>query len=168
MPQVLRRERLKLDIDQTFVKGATTAIDTLHGGHRVQLSPGDPGAPTINRRGDSFFYDDGTPVDKVEDLAALLDTRGQPLMVRMKGHAKPVDIHAMAVRFVEARQGGPAPKPRLDNPRHVRRGRPPKVRRVELTGAQVLGARGGSRPQRPGDPDHGDAHGADAYQPTGG
>ncbi len=161
MGQVLVKEHGKLDIDQTFVEGEIPATQAMIGGQRIMLTEGRPAKPIIHRRGTAFFYDDGSPVTRAEDVEHL------PERCRVDGRV--VNVREMALRFVERHQAAAADAspPRgagrggvvvraTDNPRRLRHRAASPRRVIEVKGSQVLGPRGGTRPERIVDPDRQD------------
>ena len=119
MAQVLQKDKgLKLDVDHSFADGGEPSRQFAAGGGRIEIAPAKPAQPTIHMRGRSFFYDDGTPV---ADLAHI-----QHLPEVMLLHSKPFRVREAAEAFVREQTGAGSPA-RADNPRRLRKAKPPAL-----------------------------------------
>ncbi len=97
MGQILQLpDGTKLDVDRAYIDGGLPAQYGLIGGTKVQLSSGTNPKPQVFQRGESFFYGDGAPVNKTEDVDWI------PEKARVRG--KDVNPRALALAFVERQQ----------------------------------------------------------------
>ena len=118
MAQVLRLDKSReLLVDRTFYDMGKKADMVTVGGHRILVAAALPAKPMIHQRGATFFYSNGEPVTKAEDVDWI-----------------PEPHRTTALAFVERARGGvvkkslarPAP---AETPRGQKTGRipPPAV-----------------------------------------
>ena len=94
MAQVLRLDKSReLLVDRTFYDMGKKADMVTVGGHRILVAAALPAKPMIHQRGATFFYSDGEPVTKAEDVDWI-----------------PEPHRAAALAFVERAKGGGAKK----------------------------------------------------------
>lgn len=123
MPQLLHRAGgAVLDVDRSFADGGQPARYALIGGERVLVSAGSPPHPEIFQKGSAFFYGDGKPVIKAEDVEWL---------------AEPFRTAALA-QVKQAESGQPVTFRGKSNPRRLRMPRSGRPRRVKFNADQAL------------------------------
>lgn len=163
--QRLVKEKGVLDIDRTYADGGEKDIMGTMGGAIIQIRAGRPPMSLIHRRGKTFIYDDGTPVN---DLAHV-----QHLPTKELDGGRTINPREMAEAFVRAQLGEPAHSaggPTIaraaagrvqkkggvkvkgaDNPRRLRSQTPPVKQDINLD--KMLGQSGRQKPERVTDPD---------------
>ena len=94
MAQVLRLDKSReLLVDRTFYDMGKKADMVTVGGHRILVAAALPAKPMIHQRGTTFFYSNGEPVTKAEDVDWL-----------------PEPHLTVALAFVERAKGGAVKK----------------------------------------------------------
>ena len=109
MAQVLYKANgMKLDVDATHSDPGKAAEYMLHGGQRVKVQEAKRAKPTLLRKGGSFFYEDGTTVNRVADVEGhgglIDDETGQHVVATIDGVK--VDLYETALAFARAVEGG--------------------------------------------------------------
>lgn len=88
------------------------------GGQKVKISEGSRPRPEIFQRGTDFFYKDGTPVTKVEDVDYLPEPYKTMAQEFVNGRADKVKANVVPVEKAREELAAPAKRGR---------GRPPKT-----------------------------------------
>lgn len=112
MSQVLiQSDGQKQLVDRTFVESALPAIFSVHAGQKVLIDHGQAGKPQIRQHGKQFFYEDGAPVTKEEDITHLPEPyRGQALAFIRDQQGKPPAAAGRRVGFTAAMRAAKAAK----------------------------------------------------------
>lgn len=106
MAQVLRLDKSReLLVDRTFYDMGKKADMVTVGGHRILVAAALPAKPMIHQRGATFFYSDGEPVTKAEDVDWI------PEPHRAQALAFVERAKSGAVKKSLARSAQPAAKP---------------------------------------------------------
>jgi hypothetical protein len=100
-----------ITIDRSWSDGGKPVRYGLVGGQMVQLTDGQRPKPDILMAGKDFFYKNGLPVTKVEDVSHLDEPfRSQAIAFITKGSAKPIEVKLSQVEAAEPKRGRGRPK----------------------------------------------------------
>lgn len=148
MQTLVKADNKKLEVEATFGDSGEVPSYGMSGGQRMLLSKGTPARPIVHMGVSlNFFYDDGTPVEKKEDVEWIPE--------RMRVGNRIINPRELALKQIEAREAALArgeKPPKAKGGVRIKQAKP-MPQRIEISGSKVLGPRGGTKPERATDPD---------------